>query len=518
MYLTQGLHRAIQRTPDAIATIDGERVHTFAQLGERVAKLAGALRGIGLQPGDRVAMLALNSDRYLEYFLAVFWAGGVINPVNTRWSEAEIVYSLDDSEGAILVVDDHFLPTARHFAASCKTVKHWIHAGEQPTPAGWLNYEVILAAAEPIEDVCRNGDDLAGLFYTGGTTGFPKGVMLSHTNLCASAISFMAHDLLRPGAVYLHAAPMFHVADFAQTSTQLLRGGTHVFLPGFTPLSVLDAISRHKISDMMLVPTMIQMLVDHPQVHEYDTGSLRRILFGASPIGEGVLDRALACFPDIEFMHAYGMTELAPLITVNPPFYYSKEGRGAGKLNSAGYASYLLEVRIFDEEDREVPRGTIGEIVVRGTNVMQGYWKKPKETAEALRGGWMHTGDAAYMDEEGFVFIVDRLKDMIISGGENIYSTEVEHALTQHPAVATCAVIGIPSEQWGETVHAVVVLKPGNTLQDQELIAHCKTLIAGYKCPRSVEFRDALPISGAGKLLKTALRDPFWKDRARRVS
>jgi acyl-CoA synthetase (AMP-forming)/AMP-acid ligase II len=518
MYLTQGLHRSIQRTPQAVATLCGERSQTFAELGERVAKLAGALQRLGLQPGDRVAMLALNSDRYLEYFLAVFWAGGVINPVNTRWSDAEIVYSLDDSEGAILLVDDHFLAAAQRFAASCKSVKHWVHVGAQPTPAGWLNYEELLAAAAPVADAYRAGDDLAGLFYTGGTTGFPKGVMLSHTNLCASAISFMAHDLLRPGAIYLHAAPMFHVADFAQTAAQLMRGGTHVFVPGFNPVTVLEEIERHRITDLMLVATMIQMLVDHPRVREFDTSSLRRILFGASPIAEGVLDRALATFPDIEFMHAYGMTELAPLITVNPPFYYSKEGRKAGKLNSAGYASYLLEVRIFDEEDREVPRGTIGEIVVRGANVMQGYWKKPKETAEALRGGWMHTGDAAYMDDEGFVFIVDRLKDMIISGGENIYSTEVENALTQHPAVATCAVIGIPCEQWGEAVHAVVVLKAGAAAQEQDLIGHCKTLIAGYKCPRSIEFRDSLPISGAGKLLKTALREPFWKGRQRSVS
>jgi long-chain acyl-CoA synthetase len=226
----------------------------------------------------------------------------------------------------------------------------------------------------------------------------------------------------------------------------------------------------------------------------------------------------MAALPGVGFLQAYGMTELAPLATINPAWYHTPEGRKKGKLRAAGRASYCTEVRIVDLDDREVPRGTVGEIVVRGPNVMQGYWNKPEQTAAALRDGWMHTGDGAYMDEDGFIFVVDRLKDMIVSGGENVYSAEVENALAQHAAVASCAVIGIPSAEWGEAVHAVVVLRPDQSVPASALIAHCKTLIAGYKCPRSVDFVAALPLSGAGKVLKTELRKPFWEGQARQVS
>jgi acyl-CoA synthetase (AMP-forming)/AMP-acid ligase II len=519
MYLTQALHRAVQQHPARTAVIFGERRHSFRAFADRVARLAAALQGLGLQSGDRVAMLALNSDRYLEYQMAVPWAGGVLNPCNTRWSAAEILYALDDSGSTILLVDDAFSALAATFRAQSGSLREIIHCGDGATLAGMRCYEALIAEAAPVPDALRRGEDLAGIFYTGGTTGFPKGVMLSHSNLCSSALALRADNIAMPDGVYLHAAPMFHLADMGMATAHWIEGNTHVVLPAFNPVAVLDAIERQRVSHTLLVPTMIQMLVDHPAMGDpRDLSSLHSIIYGASPIAEAVLDRAMAALPGVGFVQAYGMTELSPLATVNPAYFHTAEGRLRGKLRSAGRAGFCTEVRIVDSEGIEVPRGTVGEVAVRGPNVMQGYWNKPEQTAQAVRNGWMHTGDGAWMDDDGFIFVVDRLKDMIISGGENVYSGEVENALAQHPAVQACAVIGIPSEQWGEAVHAVAVLKPGLAAAPEALIAHCKALIAGYKCPRSIAFIDALPLSGAGKVLKTALRDPHWQGRTRGIA
>lgn len=519
MYLTQALHRAEQQHPNRIAVQFGERQHTFREFTQRVARLAGALQALGMQTGDRVAMLSLNSDRYLEYQMAVPWAGGVLNPCNTRWSAAEIAYSLTDSGSAILLVDDTFVPMVTSLRKEAGSLREVVYCGDGPVPEGMVGYERMVAQSAPVEDAVRRGEDLAGIFYTGGTTGFPKGVMLSHTNMCSSGLAVRAEGLATPGGVYLHAAPMFHLADMGLAMPHWFEGNTHVIVPAFNPELVLDTIERYRVTHALFVPTMIQMTVDHPAMQQpRDLSSLKSIAYGASPISEAVLDRAMAALPGVGFTQAYGMTELSPLATINPAYYHSAEGRKLGKLRAAGRAGFCVEVRIVDSAGNEVPHGTVGEVAVRGPNVMQGYWNKPEQTAQALRNGWMHTGDGAYMDDEGFIFIADRLKDMIITGGENVYSAEVENALAQHPGVASCAVIGIPSVEWGETVHAVVVAKPGASATAEELMAHCKQLIAHYKCPRSVDFREALPLSGAGKVLKTTLREPFWKNRTRNVA
>ncbi|MDT4829502.1 Long-chain-fatty-acid--CoA ligase [compost metagenome] len=341
--------------------------------------------------------------------------------------------------------------------------------------------------------------------------------MLSHNNVTSSSMATVSSGAYGIGAVFLHVMPMFHLADVWAMTGLFLTGGRHVVLPSFEPGAVLRTIAEQRINQVLLAPTMIQMLLDwrdqDPHAANLDLSSLSWLYYGASTITPALLERARQAFPHAQFFQGYGMTELAPMATTLGGEYHCVEHQASGKMYSAGQASACTEVRIVDAEDREVPRGTVGEIVVRGPNLMAGYWKKPQASAEALKNGWMHTGDGGYMDDDGFVYVCDRLKDMIISGGENVYSAEVETALASHPAVAQCAVIGIPSAKWGETVHAVVVLKPAVAVSSEALVAHCRERIAGYKVPRSVEFRDALPLSGVGKVLKTELRKPFWENQ-----
>ncbi|MCR9125509.1 MAG: long-chain fatty acid--CoA ligase [Rhodobacteraceae bacterium] len=519
MQISSILRRAAQINPDGIATICGARRHSWSQVLDRVARLAGALQALGMKPGDRVALLSLNSDRFLEYFYATVWGGGAMMPMNIRWAVPECAYALNDAGAEILLVDESFAAAAPAIRAAAPGVATVIYCGDGETPEGMLNYETILAAAEPVADAGRGDDDLAGIFYTGGTTGFPKGVMLSHTNFYVSAMSNVSELALHDGSVYLHAAPMFHIADLLWFTAVTVVMGTHVIIPAFTPAATLAAIARHRPSHVLLVPVMIQMVLESPDLATTDCSSLRMIAYGASPITDRVLRRAFDAFPDVQFLQAFGQTELSPVATILSPEYHALAGPKSGKLRAAGRPTRVCEIRVVDEAGHEVPRGGIGEIAVRGPICMLGYWNKPEATAETIREGWLHTGDAGYMDEDGFIFLMDRVKDMIVSGGENVYSTEVENALSQHPAVATSAVIGIPSEKWGEEVHAIVILAPGAEATAEDLSAHCHSLIAGYKCPRSFSFRsDPFPLSGANKVLKTELRKPFWEGHARQIA
>lgn len=516
--LTQGLHRSIQQRPKTIATIFGDRRQTFETLGHRVAKLAGALRSVGVGAGDRVGMMALNSDRYYEYYLGTWWAGAVVNPCNVRWSAAELAYSLDDCDTRTLIVDDTFLPMAEQLKSRSRSLETIIHMGQGGSRSGFENYEALVDAADPLPDHACAGDDLAGVFYTGGTTGAPKGVMLTHGSIFSSSMALAAEINMAADSICLHTSPMFHIADAGTSVSQTMVGATHCFVSSFNPEEVLRLVEKERVTHAQWVPVMIQMLVDCPYVSEANTEKIESVLYGASPISEAVLTRALEAFPNARFTQVYGMTELSPVATILPADRHVSVNGRATKLRSAGRASLCSEVRVVDPEGREVAPGTVGEIAVRGPNVMRGYWNKPEATASVIRDGWMMTGDAAYMDDEGYFFIVDRLKDMIVSGGENVYSGEVENALMQMPAIASCAVIPVPHPKWGEAVHAVVVLKPGHEATQEAVIEHCQGLIARYKCPRSVEFRDALPLSGAGKILKTPLREAHWAGHERKVN
>jgi acyl-CoA synthetase (AMP-forming)/AMP-acid ligase II len=509
--LTQSLLQAQQQGPDRLSTVFGDRRRTVGETFERVARLAGALRETGVRDGDRVGIYALNSDRYHELLYAVPWAGGVVNPVNVRWSAAEVAYSLVDCQTSVLVIDDAFAGAVDEIRGLAPDLHTVIFCGDGELPDGLVSYEDLVADTAPVADAERGGDDLYGIFYTGGTTGQPKGVMLSHRACLTSAMgSLVTTDILSRGGVLLHVAPMFHLADIAAWIIGNLTGSTHVMMPSFTPAGVIAAIARHQVTDALLVPTMIQMLVDAPDLAGADLSSISRIMYGASTISESVLRRARLALPNARFTQAYGMTELAPVATL----LRAEDHDDPSLIGSCGRAAAHAQVRIVSPDGIEVPRGEVGEITVRGDHMMAGYWDKPEDTKDALRGGWMHTGDAGYMDARGFVFVVDRIKDMVITGGENVYSAEVENAIAKHPAVAQVAVISIPDDHWGERVHAVVVTRPGQSLELVELQDFCRQYIAGYKLPRSLEAIEALPISGAGKVLKRELRRPHFEAQA----
>ncbi|WP_313024356.1 class I adenylate-forming enzyme family protein [Pseudomonas lopnurensis] len=516
MQLTQPLHKAARERPEASACVFHGRRSTFAELRERVARLAAGLRLLGVRPEDRVAMLALNSDRYLEYLYACFWAGAVINPVNVRWSAAEIAYSLNDCTTGVLIVDDLFFPLVEQLQALSPGLRHIVHCGEEAAASGLLTWHELLDRPA-LEDCRRSGSDLAAVLYTGGTTGAPKGVKLSHANLMSNALSALAAAPRPEVERVLHVAPLFHVGGLAAVFQTSLRGACHVLLSQFDTPEVLSTIEQERVGEIFLVPTMLRRLLDDPAFAAHDLSSLSNVLYGAAPINAELLGRALVALPTSQFMQVYGMTELAPVAAVLPASRHSAEGIRRGRLASAGHPAPLCEIRIVDDQGRELPPGVTGEIVARGPGVMLGYWNKPEETTAALREGWLHTGDAGHLDSDGYLHVTDRIKDMIISGGENVYSSEVEQAILAHPEVQLCAVIGIPDKQWGEAVHALVVLRPGSALSVEQLLQHCRERIAGYKCPRRIELRDELPLSAAGKLLKYQLREPYWHDHARRI-
>jgi acyl-CoA synthetase (AMP-forming)/AMP-acid ligase II len=395
MRQTQSLHRALQQCPDRVATVFKHRRHTYRQLHERVTRLAAVLQSLGMQPGDRVGMLALNSDRTIEFYLAVWWAGGVVNPVNTRWSAAEIAFSLQDCETAMLFVDDAFVPMVPTLQAQAPCLKTLLYFGEKDTPEGYVNSEQLIAAAQPVPDAMRCGDDLAGVFYTGGTTGRPKGVMLSQEALASNSVLSLVISPMDTDAVLLHCAPLFHLGGLSALMRGLVMGVTQVIVPGFTPGAVIQAVREERITGMMMIPVMLQFLLDDPASRDADWSSLRTVGYGASPISEGLLQRAFELFPQAEFVQGYGMTELSAAVTYLTAEYHTAEGRKLGKLNSAGRALNGIDVMIVDTDGTELPRGQVGEIAVRSPCVMSGYWNLPEVTAQALRGGWMYTGDAA---------------------------------------------------------------------------------------------------------------------------
>ena len=517
------LRRAARILPDGEALVDGATRRSWAEVHDRVSRVGTGLDGLGIAKGERVAVLAHNSANHLEAWLGLPAYGRVINDLNLRLAETELAFMVDDCDCTALLVDDDHLETGRELKERCPSLRQLVYIGSQPeAPPDALHWDELLAGRPtPFPDFDENV--LATIVYTGGTSGKPKGVMLSHRNLLANAKQFtIACGHVRSDR-YLHAAPMFHVADTSQTFAMTWAAGTHVILPGFRADTVADTIERERITLTLLVPTMIAMLVDHVERQPGDLSSLRLLMYAASPMPKDIQRRAMALL-DCDFTQMYGMTEAAPLVTQSTAEDHRRGAAGeepyVRRLESAGAEVVGVQCEVRNPTTGEpVPDGEPGEIWVRGPNVMLGYWRRDEETRAVLTpDGWYRSGDLAYADDRGYLYIVDRLKDMIISGGENVYSTEVEQALYEHEAVAECAVFGVPDPRWGERVHAVVVLRDGEELDEAELTVHARARIAAYKVPRSLEMRlEPLPKSGAGKILKRQLRDPYWAEQGRRV-
>ena len=511
--LGQLLRRSARLRGASLAVADPERELSWTAFEHRVMRLAGAFRAMGLAPGDRVAMLAQNSHRYLETFFAAAWAGGEFTPLNFRLATRELAGILGDCGAQILVVDDMHQPLA-HELASIAPIRRIIHAGSAPTIDGLDSYERLIETSPPIPDAGRSGDDLAALFYTSGSTGEPKGVMHSHANIVMAGFTSIPLFALDEDSVVLIFGPLFHVGATGMCLPAMMAAASLVVLPRFAAAHVVDTIERYRITTMTAVPTMLRMMIDHGDARRRDLKSLRTVTLGGAPMPDALLKQLLEIAPGARFVHCYGMTETTASCTCLPPRWVLAENRHLGKALSIGRALLGHDIAILGLDDEELAPNAIGEIAVRGPIVTRGYWGKPEMSARTLRGGWLHTGDAGYLDEDGFLYIVDRLKDMIITGGENVYSREVEEAIYSFPGVAQCAVIGVPDERWGERVHAIVAPTPGHVIDPDALIAHCRKRIAGYKCPRSLDVRaEPLPLSGAGKINKPALRAPFWDQR-----
>jgi long-chain acyl-CoA synthetase len=491
---------------------DGDYHATFAEHGDRVLRLADAMRTeLGVRRGDRVAVMSANSHQLLELYHAAFLGAGIVNPLNLRLAGKELQFILADSGTEVAFVDALF---ADHFARNIAEVRDQLPmrrvvlTGDGEASHD-MRYEDLLASGRPVVPDEPDEDDPVVLMYTGGTTGVPKGVLLDQRaemlNLYHIGMTVGFHD----SRVYLHQTPMFHAASMGAILGIPITGGQSVFVPLFEPGQVMELIERYQVNWTVMVPTMIGMVFDHPEFRPERLASLSDLVYGASPMPAGLLDRILSLLPGIGVWQGYGMTECSSVLT----FLTDEDHRAGGpRLRSAGWPVVGVHLTIRDEAGEVVTTGRDGEVCARAGNFMRGYWNCPDDTDDAFRDGWYHTGDEGHLDADGYLYLVDRVKDMIVTGGENVYSIEVENAISTHPAIEQVAVIGIPHPTWGEQVHAIVVLRPGCEATGEELQQHARKTIAGYKVPKSIEFRsEPIPLSGALKPLKRELRRPYWE-------
>ncbi len=512
------LKRAVKLYPEKTAVIDGSLRFSYADVQKRVNRVVHAVHGMGISPGGRVAVLDYNTYRYMELYFGMAASGAVLAPLNTRLNAEEYIYILRDSEAEALIFHADFKAIADQIRKSVSTLKYY-YIADGPADADWITgtYEDLIekSAETPAGSEPDDENAMLNLYYTSGTTGNPKGVMLTHRNIYANALSTIISFKLEDATVWHHIAPLFHLADAFFIWSVTYQGGSHVMQRQFVPKTVLQTIQDEKITAAMMVPTMINFLLNVPELDSYNLKSLQWIMVGGAPMSPANAARMmekLGC----QYISGYGLTETTPLLTVGNLKDTLADADELEKMNyitRTGLEVPGVDLRVVDNSGNDVPKDgiTVGEIIVRGDNVMKGYWKLPDATAEALRDGYFHTGDLATVDAQGYVLIVDRAKDIIISGGENISSLEIENVIYKHPDVLECAVIAFADEKWGEVPAAMIVLKGNARVTEQEMRAFCQERLAKFKVPKQIAFVPELPKTGSGKILKTELRRRYRK-------
>ena len=513
MIIPDYVEKNVKLFPNKTALIFEDRRITFTELKERVYRLSNGLLELGVKKGDRVAIIQDNCFEYPEMYYGISKIGAIITPLNYRLIGRELTFLINDSEANTLIIGKDFVEIMKPFQPELKFVKNYICIGDKPE--GMINYdELVDRSSTKKPEVQVEPDDVSALLYTGGTTGRPKGVVLTHRNWTTSAITHIVELGLSYGDTDLIVTPLFHVGSRWPLFYNFSLGNTEIVLKRVDAEEILRTVEKEKVTIALWIVPVIRLLINNADlVKKYNASSLKLIVTGGAPISGAELKRFIELFNGVHVSQGSGQTETGKTSESRVNYFLDDPE----KINVVGREAFNVEMRVVDDKDNDVPLGGVGEMIIRSEGVMKEYWKMPEETAEALKGGWHHTGDLVKIDKDRFVTYVDRKKDMIITGGENVYSKDVEDVIYEHKAVAEAAVIGIPDEKWGELIKALVVLKEREKATEQDIIAHCKERLTGFKCPKSVEFRDSFPKTGLGKIAKNVLRGKYWEGYERKI-
>jgi len=506
-----------KKQPNAISLVLGDRTLTWAQLLSRSSQVAQGLRRAGVKAQDRVAFLDKNGIEHFEVFYGCSLLNAVSVDVNWRLAAPEVAFIVNDSEAEVFVVGQEFVPVLDAIINDLKKVKTVVVIGGHPSHNDYERWVSAQSAVDP--KVPTKPSDIAFQLYSSGTTGRPKGVMLTNDNFFALLPAAREIWGMSEKTVNLVAMPLFHIGGGGWATAGQYAGARSIIMRDIDPSAMLTLIEKHRITHAFMVPALLQFALIMPNIGTTDFSSLKLIAYGASPISEAVLEGSINAFK-CPFMQVYGLTETTGVVTVLPPEDHDLSSANKGRLRSCGKPFTGVEIRIVDSDTgKDVPLGEVGEIWIRSRQIMKGYWNMPEETAKSiLKSGWFRSGDAGYFDKDGYVYIFDRVKDMIVSGGENVYPAEVENALMAHPAIADVAVIGVPDEKWGEVPMALVVRKPDVQVTEEEIVTFARQRLAGFKTPKTVGWVDSLPRNPSGKILKKILREPYWVGHTRRVN